>query len=82
MSTRLAKWGNSIALRLPSALIADAGLKPGSRVDLIAEGNVIKIVPKSPKRRYRLEDLLARMTPENIQPEVDWGPDVGREILE
>lgn len=52
MNTRVAKWGNSLGVRLPSALAAGAGLKPGSAVDLIAEGNAIKIVPiaKIPRR--------------------------------
>lgn len=26
-----------------------------------------------------LDELIARITPENIHPEMDWGPDVGKE---
>jgi antitoxin component of MazEF toxin-antitoxin module len=28
-----------------------------------------------------LEELLAGITPENLHPEIDWGPDVGNEII-
>ncbi len=27
-----------------------------------------------PKPRYSLEELVAAITPENVHPEVDWGP--------
>ena len=30
---------------------------------------------------YRLEELLARITPQNQHAEVDWGAPVGREII-
>jgi len=33
-------------------------------------------------RKYKLEELLAQVTPENIPPFVDWGPDVGAEIID
>ena len=29
-----------------------------------------------------LEDLLAMITDDNIHPEIDFGPDVGKEIIE
>jgi hypothetical protein len=31
------------------------------------------------KPSYTLEELVARITPENIHPEFDFGPPVGRE---
>jgi hypothetical protein len=36
----------------------------------------------APKSRYTLEELVAAITPENVHPEVETGPAVGREILE
>jgi len=33
------------------------------------------------KRKYTLQELVAQITPENIHPEIDYGPPVGREIL-
>lgn len=37
--------------------------------------------PGSPEKPITLEDLVSRITPENRHPEVDWGPDVGRERI-
>ena len=31
------------------------------------------------KPHYTLEELVAGITPENVHPETDWGPAVGRE---
>jgi antitoxin component of MazEF toxin-antitoxin module len=31
--------------------------------------------------KYDLKELVSGITPDNIHPEVDWGPDVGKEIL-
>jgi antitoxin component of MazEF toxin-antitoxin module len=40
----------------------------------------IKVMDKKPK--YTLEELVDKITPENTHPETDWGPDVGKEIVE
>ena len=31
-------------------------------------------------KKETLEDLLSKITPENIHPEIDWGKPVGKEI--
>jgi len=36
----------------------------------------------TPKKRYKLEDLLKGMTPEAMRDAFDWGPDRGREVPE
>lgn len=33
------------------------------------------------KSKYNIEDMVASITDENRHPAVDWGPDVGKEIL-
>jgi len=77
MRTEIAKWGNSLALRLPRSLAADAGLAKGTVVDLRIEGDKLIIAPARP--RYRLADLLSKITPDNRHDEVDWGaPEVRR----
>ena len=32
---KVAKWGNSLAVRLPASLVVDLGLKEGDQIDLI-----------------------------------------------
>ena len=34
MLTKVQKWGNSLALRIPNALAEEAGLEAGSEVEL------------------------------------------------
>src|SRR5258706_53237 len=36
--------------------------------------------PLLAQRRYTLEELVARITPENRHEEIDWGPPVGNEV--
>jgi antitoxin MazE len=85
MKVKIAKWGNSLGLRLPKAVVEATGLKPGSEVDVSVEGRGIQIRQPLPIKHYRLEDLLAemdRLGPQNEPEMVDWGPDVGSEIID
>jgi antitoxin MazE len=85
MKIKIAKWGNSLGLRLPKAAVEETGLKPGSEVEVTVEGRDLRVSPLLPVKRYRLEDLLAemdRLGPEYEPETVDWGPDVGAEIID
>ncbi len=79
MQATVRKWGNSAAVRIPASVLADADLGLDQRVDVRAEDGAVVIRRAAP--RYTLEELCARITPENRHEEIDWGPDVGREIL-
>lgn len=83
MKVKVAKWGNSLAIRLPKRLADELGLAAGRTVDLEKQGSGLAIKPAAPKiPYYRLEDLLAQIKPgDKPPPLVDWGPDVGAEIL-
>jgi len=74
------RWGNSLGVRIPKDSTAALGLADGVRVELQAEADRIVITLARP--RYRLEDLLAGMTPEAMHDAFDWGPDVGREVVD
>jgi antitoxin MazE len=86
MKVKVAKWGNSLGLRLPKAAAEAAGLTVGSEVDVTVEGRDLRLRQQSaPIPRYRLEDLLAeidRRSPGNVPETVDWGPDRGSEIID
>jgi len=85
MKVRIAKWGNSLGLRLPKAAVEAAGLIEGSEVDVIVEGRELRLRAPVPFRRHLLADLVAemkRLGPDNEPPTVEWGPDRGAEILE
>lgn len=79
MRVRVQKWGNSLALRIPRSFAVETALDPGSEVDLKLEGGRLVITPLH-EPAYRLDDLLARVTPENLHTETDTGPSVGDEV--
>ena len=78
METRIGKWGNSLALRIPQPVAAQMGLSIDAAVELTPRGEeLIVSVIKQP--RTQLDDLLAGVTESNLHGEVDSGPSVGGE---
>lgn len=78
-ATQLAKWGNSLALRIPKTLAEGAELKEGDAVRVsVASGGALVI--KRARRRYSLRRLVARISARNRHEESDWGSAVGKEI--
>ena len=79
MKTQLAKWGNSMAVRIPKSVAEAAKLRPGDLLELAVEGlGMIKICRR--RREPTLEQLVAAITVENRHAEVDWGKPVGHEV--
>lgn len=77
MNATLQKWGNSLALRIPSALAKDIDLQQGSEVDIsLVEGKLV-VNPKS--RRLDLSQMLKEVSKKNIHAEYDWGKPMGQE---
>lgn len=79
MRTKVQKWGNSLALRIPKAVAELVGLTEGREVELVVEDARL-VVKTTREHRYTLEELLAQVTDENRHDEVDWGPPVGNEV--
>ncbi len=77
MAVTLQKSGNSVGVRLPKPMLDQIGLKEGKQVDVLVEGDHLVIR----RKRLRLADLLAQCKPENRPDSIDWGPDVGSEII-
>ncbi len=78
METRVQKWGNSLALRIPKPLATQVGLEANTPVRLLLRGEELVIAPVT-LPSLKLDDLLAQMTEHNLHGEVDSGPAVGRE---
>ena len=77
MST-IAKWGNSLALRIPKSVADKVDLKEGSSVSVtVSDGNIV-ITPTA--KKYTLDELLEGTRPEDFGSEIDWGEPVGVEI--
>lgn len=78
MRTKVQKWGNSLAIRVPRPFAEELGLSQDSDVDLLLEEHELRIKPTP--HRFSLDELLAGVTDDNIHREVDTGPPVGNEI--
>jgi antitoxin MazE len=74
--TRISKWGNSLAIRIPLALAKQARLSEGDSlaIDVEKDGS---IVLRSSRRTYELSELVSQITPENRHRETEWGEPQG-----
>ena len=79
MLTKVQKWGNSLALRIPKAFALDAQLENDSFVEInIVEGQIIITPVVAPS--WTLEELLAGINKNNLHNEIDTGLAVGHEV--
>ena len=88
MTLKVQKWGNSLAIRIPSGVARDAHLREGTAVDVSADE--VKVVLRRSvissngarlmrKPKYTLDELLAQVTDENRQELIEWGSPRGNE---
>jgi len=58
---RVFKWGDSLAVRLPKALVDQLGLKEGDELNVVAAGNgAVEVETREDGRRRALERLAQR----------------------
>jgi antitoxin MazE len=80
----IGRWGKNLALRLPSEIAKAVRLSDGERVEVETKGGNIVIRRAIPD--FSLEELFQGRKPEEWRAlyadAYDWGPDVGREIIE
>jgi antitoxin MazE len=79
MTTTVQKWGNSLALRIPSAYAAETNLAESSPVELRLKAGSIVIRPVT-RKRHKLDTLLRGITPRNRHTATQTGPAVGQEV--
>lgn len=78
MEIRMRKWGNSLAIRIPKAFAAELGLKENSAAELSLVNGQLVLTPRS-KTSLKLEQLLERVTEQNLHDEIKTGSAAGRE---
>jgi antitoxin MazE len=78
MKTHVAKWGNSLALRLPKALTTSLSLKEGTEVELTEHAEGILLRPAG--MNYELDELLKGIRPGNLHKPVETGESKGKEV--
>lgn len=80
MTTKIQKWGNSLAVRIPKSFASTSNLKDGTEVRMeIMNGKII--ISKKRRNVYILKELLSKVSDKNIHEECDYGNIVGKELL-
>lgn len=57
MAKQLIKIGNSLGITIPSSEVERLGLKPGDQVDVLSDGQALKIVPVKKIKAVKLGGL-------------------------
>lgn len=77
----LKRWGNSLAIRIPATIAAEASLEEGQEVFLAVEHGRVIVQPRTAIRRFSRERLIQQFREGNLQrhEEIDCGDAVGTE---
>ncbi len=79
MTTTVQKWGNSLAVRIPSKIAESLLIDQGSEVVMSVENQVLTL--KAKKQKPSLDELLSKITATNKHQEFDFGRTEGNEQL-
>jgi len=60
------KWGNSLATRIPKAIVESIDLHLDQEVEIEAVNGRIIITPVKEKKEYKLEELLGQCKPGSV----------------
>jgi antitoxin MazE len=78
MTTKVQKWGNSYAIRIPKEIIKELKLREGSSISFSTEdGSMIVTHTKRPE--FSLNELLKGFNKKSKHEVVEWGNDIGKE---
>ena len=77
MRAGVRKWGNGLAIRIPKAIATKLRIEEKSFVEMRLEKGSVVVTPV--RQDYTLEELLERVTDQNIHGEADTGAPVGEE---
>ena len=80
MLSNVAKWGNSLAVRIPRDAARQLRIGEGGQVDVAVEGGALVVRPVAARPSYDLDSLLAGITEENLHAEMTTGAAVGNEL--
>lgn len=81
MRRRVQRWGNSLAVRIPTDVAKACDLAEGTELEVRNEKGNIVLVPERPRRRrYSLGDLVGQITRRNRHKLTDFGRPIGREV--
>ena len=56
----ISKWGNSLGVRLPRALVKDLGLEPGDELEVVSASEARIVLARYKRRARAVERMRAR----------------------
>jgi antitoxin MazE len=78
------RWGKNLAVRFPNEIAGELRLREGDRLEIEAAAD--QIVIRRAKPKHTVEEMFAGKSPAEWRAiyadSYDWGPDVGREIID
>lgn len=78
--TAIKKWGNSLAIRIPAQLAHQLNLTENTPIDYSVVDGKLVITRLTQQKTYSLDQLLDRVSEDNIHGEIETGPAIGQEI--
>lgn len=81
--TKAQKWGGSVSAPIPAAIARQLNIKPGTAIEVSAQGGSVIITPVKRARRTLAEMLRSckkKFPKGNPHGEIDYGRAVGKEI--
>ena len=79
--TTIQKWGNSLAVRIPAILADQLKVAAGTPVEITTHNGSLVVTPRK-RPKYSLREMLKKCKPGHFHGEINWGPDVGREVVD
>lgn len=79
MQTRVLKWGNSDAVRIPKVILKELNLTTNDAINIEKDGDRI-IITKVSRGYKTLEERFENYHGNYKPTEIDWGKPVGVEI--
>jgi antitoxin MazE len=80
VNSRILKWGNSLAVRIPKVFADEMKVAENTSIQLTMKEGALRIAPlKDPQ--WDLDSLLADVTKDNLHDEWETGGAVGKERL-
>jgi len=80
MIVQFAKWGDWLALRIPGDYAREIAAEDGKQAELTIEGRSLVVTPIENAPVADLDELISRITPENLHGEIGTGFAVGNEF--
>ena len=77
MKTMIEHGDQGLQVTIPPDIAEASQLKPGVEIDIRASaGRIVLTASPAPT----LDELLEGVTADNLHPETNWGPPVGKEV--